>query len=256
MAGYPALSLGAAGSCTYSGILTPVNSTYYLGGGGGVLTFSHAISSGSVVIGGGPGSVILANPNSYTGGTTVNTGTLVAANASGSATGNGNVTMNGGTLASATSGGSISGNVIGGSGPHIIAPGGVGTIGTLSIGGLVTASNLTELAFDLTTPGGSGDLLMIGSGGLTLAPHTAIVFGTDPTATGDYRLIGGTFGTPALSDFDLPTAPPGESYLLSTTVDSGYIDLVVQPVPEPSTLALLCAGAMGIVVLAWRRRVE
>ena len=96
--------------------------------------------------------------------------------------------------------------------------------------------------------------MLIGSGGLTLAPHTVIVFGTDPTATGDYRLIGGNFGTPALLNFDLPAAPLGESYSLSTTVDSGYIDLVVQPVPEPSTLALLGAAAMGLVVLAWRRR--
>ena len=41
MAGYPLLSLGAAlPGTTYSGVLTPAGTTYYLGGGGGTLTFT------------------------------------------------------------------------------------------------------------------------------------------------------------------------------------------------------------------------
>ena len=84
----------------------------------------------------GPGMLTLSNQyNTYSGGTTVNNGTLVAANATGSATGSGNVTMNGGTLASATSGGSISGKVIAGSGTYTIAPGGVGKIGSMNSAG-------------------------------------------------------------------------------------------------------------------------
>ncbi len=108
------------------------------------------------------------------------------------------------------------------------------------------------LNFDLTTPGGSGDLLTI-SGGLILAPHTAITFGALPATVGDYRLIDGSFGTPDLSYFDLPTAPLGRAYALSTAADPGYIDLVVM-VPEPSTFVLLGVGVLGLLVFAWRRR--
>ena len=81
------------------------------------------------------------------------------------------------------------------------------SIGTLTIGSLLAASNLTTLNFDLTTPGGSGDLLVV-TGNLALAPNTAITFGTDPTTYGDYRLIGYGSLTGSLSDFDLPGAPP------------------------------------------------
>ena len=167
----------------------------------------------------GPGMLTLTASQSYTGPTSVNDGTLVAANgASGSATGAGTVTLDGGTLASAAGGGSIRGGVVIGPEASVIAPGGIGGVAPLSIGSLVTASNLTTLNFDLTTPGSSGNLLTI-LGGLTLAPDTAITFGADPTAIGDYRLIGGSFGAPTLSDFNLPAAPGGETYSLSTSVN-------------------------------------
>ena len=104
----------------------------------------------------------LTGSNTYTGGTIVEAGILVASNGSnGSATGSGNVTLNGGTLASGSGGGTISGEVEVGSAASEIAPGGIGSVGKLTIGSLLFASNLTTLNFDLTTPGGSGDLLVV-----------------------------------------------------------------------------------------------
>ena len=233
---------------------------------GSSLTISGPISEASpgtsLTLAGG-GVLILSGSNTYTGGTIINGGILVAANgtagsasgANGSATGSGSVILSGGTLASDPSaGGFIEGNVQvqAGSGGSVIAPGGVGQVGNLTIGSLLTTSNLT-LDFDLTTPGGNGDLLTI-TNGLTVGPHTPITFGVDPTVDGDYPLIavGGSFDASTLGNFALPAAPAGEVYSLADM--GGYIDLLVSPVPEPSTLVLLAAAMLGLGLVYLRRR--
>jgi autotransporter-associated beta strand protein len=187
----------------------------------------------------GPGTWTLsrASGNTYSGGTVLNGGTLVLASTGGSATGTGSVTLNGGILAS-TPGTTITitGALVAGTAAHEIAPGGVGAIGTLAFGG-VTSSNLTTFNFDLGSPvsGGSytGDLVDL-TAAPTFALGTNISFGTNPTALGDYRLFEGVFGSPTLSNFVLPTPPGGDSYALSTSVDSGYIDLVVAAAGPPT----------------------
>jgi len=78
----PNASLGATGTYTYSGTLTPNGTTYRLGGGGGTLTVSSALTGGgdSLVVT-GPGTVILSGTNSYGGATTVSSGSLQFASA-------------------------------------------------------------------------------------------------------------------------------------------------------------------------------
>jgi fibronectin-binding autotransporter adhesin len=192
-------------------------------------------------------ALTLTSANTYSGGTRLDNGTLIVANTNGSATGSGDVTLDGGVLASAPTGGSISGNVLAGIGPHTIAPGGVGTIGRLNIGGLSSSSN-TTLNFDLGTGSGivtSGDLLVLGSGTVDIGADTNVTFGSNPTTAGlDYRLIGGSIGGISLSNFDLPTAPSSVTYSLSTSVDPGFIDLVVGS-PGPQTITWNNAGGTG-----------
>ncbi len=197
----------------------------------------------------GLGVLELTGANTYTGGTALNQGTLIVANTTGSATGTGNVTLNGGTLASGLVG-SISGNLLAGTGPHTIAPGGIGTVGALAIGGLTssgTPASLTTLNFDLGTGSSvvtNGDLLTLGSGTVSIASGTALTFGGSPAAGKDYRLIGGTLTGITLGNFALPAAPGGLAYSLSTAVDPGFIDLVVVT-SGPASLTWDDAGGTG-----------
>jgi autotransporter-associated beta strand protein len=71
--GLTAASLGAVGTVSYTGTLTPNGTTYRLGGGGGTLTIptANAITGENALIANGTGTVVLAEGNDYTGATTV-----------------------------------------------------------------------------------------------------------------------------------------------------------------------------------------
>ena len=80
---------------------------------------------------------------------------------------------------------------------------------------------------------------------MNVAAHTAITFGTNPTALGDYPLFGGDISGFNAANFILPAAPANETYSLQ--VVSGGVDLVVAAVPEPGTLALLGHGLLSLL---------
>jgi autotransporter-associated beta strand protein len=197
----------------------------------------------------------LTAANTYTGITSVAGGTLIVANSTGSATGTGNISLSGGTLASGAVG-TISGSVNASTNPNQIAPGGVGGIGTLTLGGVNlsgTASDLSTINFDLGAgPAASGiitngDLLNI-NGTANIASGTALSFGGTPVLGDDYRLIGGTaVSSITPGNFALPAAPVGDAYSLSTTVDPGFIDLVVGSATSagPANLTWNNTGASG-----------
>jgi fibronectin-binding autotransporter adhesin len=98
---YGSLSLGAIDSATYDGVLTPAaDGIYRLGGLAGTLTYQSVLADdggawrGLIV----QGNVILASPNTYSGDTTVNAGTLTLGNTGAipSGSGKGNVAVSGG----------------------------------------------------------------------------------------------------------------------------------------------------------------
>ena len=206
--------------------------------------FAATIGGTGTLVQAGSGTLVLNGANTFGNGATVNAGTLRVANgANGSATGPGPVTLNGGVLAAAANptGGSIAGLVSAGSGAHIIAPSSglsPGTFATLNLNGGLTTSSNTTLTFNVgSTNSGTGsnslpiftggDLININGAGLIVGANTNLTFGTDPATPGDYRLIGGSFGSPTLGNFVLPAAPGNTAYSLSTTVDANFIDLVV-----------------------------
>ena len=216
-------------------------------GGATVLTLNGAVGDGGNgygIIKTGNGTLVLHNgASTYAGGTTMNAGTLVVANTAGSATGFGSVTLNGGTLAAGAAGGTIVGLVQAGSGQHTIAPGAglsSGQYGTLNLNGGLTTNQYTTLAFNLGGPvsGGtySGDLITIGSSSLTVGASTTISFAGNPGSPGDYRLISGSNLSGALiSNFlNFPRVSNGNSLSLSTSIESGYLDLVVAAVGSSS----------------------
>jgi autotransporter-associated beta strand protein len=233
MAGNDAVSLGGltgSGSMNLQDVAsTPAAVALTVGGNNDPSdTFSGNLNGPGSFIKTGNGAQILSGPSNYTGGSIVNSGTLVVANSTGSALGTGNVTMNGGVLASTTTG-TIFGSVLPGSGTYTIAPGGGGSIGTLTIGGW-TISNSATLALDpASTPAGSGGLLVI-TGPVTYTGTANITLSSSPTTLGDYKLIDDTYGSPNVADFTLQSAAPsGKKYTLSTSTSDGssYLDLVV-----------------------------
>jgi fibronectin-binding autotransporter adhesin len=161
------LSLGASGgSYTYNGALwTPSGNIYRLGGGGGTLVFTPALTgaSNSLLVGGGlsGGTVTLVNAGTYGGGTTVTGSVGNGSAAIGSVGGAGLLQTN---ILSGTS------TTPFGTNPSITLNNGalgLGTAGTLSGGEAVTVTG-----YNIAYNGHNAINLKAGSGSVTLAANT------------------------------------------------------------------------------------
>ena len=230
---------------------------------GGTYTYSGLISGNMNLVKSGAGTwVLTGTANAYTGGTTLATGKLILANASGSALGTGSLILNGGTLASgsgATSG-FMTGNVTGTTtAAYMISPGdstasGLLTIGTGTSGQLnLTSSATLDFSNIFGTTAGTnmdqikvnGAVNFIGGGVANFIVPTGLPVDTSYTLI--YATAAGNFSDAGASEFAfLGGAPSG--YSLSW--DNTNYDLNLTVLPEPATLSLLALGGL----LAWRRR--
>ena len=247
--GTTSFSIGAATFQAGALFATSVPITLSQAGGTAVFdTSGYSLTLNGALSGAGglqkisQGTLVLAASNGYTGPTTLTAGMLEAANGnSGSATGSNTVTLNGGVLAAGPAGGTIRRSGCRRQRPVFDRPGAAlsSGYGTLNLfGGLVTNS-YTKLLLNLNLTSSSGS----GSNGVKIYSGDLINFnGSDlnigggqiavvdmPTQTGDYRLFDDatlTGGPASLIYLTLPNQS-GTSYVLSTAVDTGYIDLVV-----------------------------
>ena len=255
--GYANMSLGAYGTVTFTGTLTPMNNTYRLGGAGTlIMPITNALTNNgatprSLVIS-GPGTVELSNNNNFSGGTTLSGGVLRIGNVNSIGGPTSTLTFNGGQLEINNSGLSIDSNNVNWStfnGGFIVDPGvtftvnrnvtggtrlSKGGLGTLNIAGnyqisqgvnldygtTIIAAGATldaTLGFDIINGGGRGHAI-ISQPGSNLATTMRVSGGVDAEYTG-YMKLGGGDGTVAVLDIY------GNNTTLQTTVGQNMISM-------------------------------
>jgi autotransporter-associated beta strand protein len=229
------VQLGAfSGSGTLSGPQSNAGSgdtLYVIGGNNADASFSGVISSNTAVAGSavivskvGAGTLSLSGNSTYTGGTTVNAGTLAVNNPTGSGTGSGAVTVNNGaTLAGA---GTIGGAVTIAAG-GILAPG-AASPGTLTINGDLSLDDASTLQFQLGATSDRisvvGDLTLGGTLNLSNAggfgPGTYTLFNYGGALNLGTLVIG---TTPANFTCTIDTSVPGQVNLIVSLPQFGNI---------------------------------
>jgi autotransporter-associated beta strand protein len=127
--------------------------------------------AGGAIVKSGQGQLTLGGANTYTGGTTINQGTLLIANATGSATGTGPVQLIRGTLAGA---GTISGpvTVAAGTASASLAPGAADQTGTISIQSPLTFGSRGDYEADLDSTAVTAD--QVSAVGITISSGARI----------------------------------------------------------------------------------
>ena len=207
----------------------------------------------------GDGTMNLTNANSYSGGTTVNAGTLRANNLTGSASGSGAITVGpGGTLAGAGTfgaGGDITATVNG----HLAPGNSAGTLtfnlgasGSLDISGI----NPGSLEFEL---GSTSDKILLSSGSLNIGTGVLefddfLFSALTGFENGDYLLFDSS--TPIVGTLGANvTGIIGDITITGTLqfADGGN-DLILHVVPEPTSATLLLGGLA--LLFGGRRRAK
>ena len=217
----------------------------------GVISGSATLSgvvSGTTLNKQGAGSLVLSgnNAGTLTGLVTVDAGSLVVNNFSGSATGSGNVQVNAG--ARLAGGGRIAGNV---TLDGILAPG--NSIGTLAVGGNVTWNGTTANAWNFELGLGDASDQLAVTGDFLKGTGTDFVFDFQSGATTGTFVLVTWDGTTDFSDTDFSYTNLGGGLSGVFSIHDNQLEFTTTAVPEPSTYAALAgAGVLGLAF--WRRR--
>jgi len=207
----------------------------------------------------GSGTTILDTANTYTGGTTVSNGVLLANNTTGSATGTGAVTVqNGGTVSGF---GSVSGNTTIESGGTVTAGSDGGSDRTLSFGGDLTAQSGSIWLVDLVedSNGVTDHINVTGNLSISGSIFTVGNFANSHTPNNSYVIA--TYGGNLTGEFDFGGAwlnntertLDGGQYLINYGGGSNSF-ITLTAVPEPGTFGLLGLALAGLAFLRFRKR--
>jgi autotransporter-associated beta strand protein len=231
--------LTLTGANTYAGVTTISAGTLQIGSGGvsgslgagavtdnGTLVFnrtdSYGGSVGNAISGSGAltlsgGSLTLTGANGYTGLTTINGGTLVGLQASGTPFGTGALTLNGGTLSLAPAGSASNVTVTG-------ASAAAGTLFTISGGGTLSLNKGTQTSLTYTAGGTGAVLARTSNGTLVITESTAGNLGS--TSGERFKLNGTAPGNTANANLiNLPIVvqhPDGTADFLNYTTTPGF----------------------------------
>jgi autotransporter-associated beta strand protein len=217
---------GAPGSWVGPGNDSSSGTTYSVGWNNANATFAGTIKNDGTTtfVKSGAGTWTLTGANSWSGGTTINGGLVLANNTSGSALGSGTVTVN--------TGGALGGTGFVGAPVTLDAGGGLSPgsngLGTLTINSSLSLNSSAALRFELGTTGASDKVAV--NGALTLG---GVLYVTNLAGfgAGTYTLftytgaLGGTL--PAIA-----SKPAGYSCTVDTNT-SGQVRLVVQVQTPP-----------------------
>ncbi|HWL51313.1 MAG TPA: autotransporter-associated beta strand repeat-containing protein [Chthoniobacteraceae bacterium] len=222
-------------------------------------TVSLRLAGAAALTKSGAGTLTLeySTGNTYTGGSTVEAGTLLIRNSSGSATGSGAVTI--------TAGATLAGNGrIGG--PLTLSgslrPG--ESIGEITVANDVTWNAGDAWLFELGTAadslanaasgGSTQDRLIISAGSFLKGSGSGWTFDLSGTGQIGWYELATWSGTTTfdLSDFQLAQLAPGLEGSFAFNESETALYLEVKAVPEPSTLALLL-GALGLTAFCRHR---
>jgi autotransporter-associated beta strand protein len=258
----------ASGSITGTGTLT--GSSYDVRSG----TVSANLGGSAALTKNTAGTVTLAGAdNQYSGGTTINAGTLLVTGGN-SPTGSGAVIVN--------SGGTLGGNMTsGGIGPTTVAGGTIAPgLGGTTTGILQVSNNVTfqggstfEVQIKGTNPGTDHDQLFLVAGNVVLDGTLSADFSTFSPAGNEQIVIirnnstsgtlTGTFSNYADGDVVANYAGYAWKIYYGTSADAlggtngNDVVIIATPVPEPSSILAICALAAGVALtVGYGRRVR